>query len=34
MTTPTTVAGLFRAKRGAVAGTYTLTLPENVCTLA
>lgn len=34
MTAPTTVAGLIRAKRFAVAGTYTLTLLENVCALA
>lgn len=34
MTTPTTVAGLIRAKRLAVAGTYTLTLLENMCMLA
>ena len=34
MTAPTTVAGLIRAKRFAVAGTYTLTLLENACALA
>jgi len=30
----TGISGLLRAKRGAVAGTYSLTLVENVCTLA
>lgn len=30
----TTIGSLIRAKRGAVAATYTLTLVENVCTLA
>jgi len=32
--TATSIGGLIRAKRGAVAATYTLTLIENVCTLA
>jgi ABC-type multidrug transport system fused ATPase/permease subunit len=32
--TAISIAGLVRARRAAVAGTYTLTLLENVCTLA
>jgi len=30
----TTIGSLLRARRGAVAGTYTLTILENICTLA